>query len=442
MKCLIIFTRPPRSGQTKTRLIPALGAVGAANLQARLTRLLLHRVRVLDKAITVRIDVDNLDLPAARKWLGRRFDYAPQANGDIGRRMAHAFDRAFSAGAQQVVLVGSDIPDVTDSVITRAFDQLTRHDMTLGPAVDGGYYLVGMRRLAAVAGAMDIFAADMPWGTCRVFDQTLAIAGARHLSIGRLPMLRDIDRPADLVYWKKLSSRPSVCAAGSRISVIIPTLNEQHRVGMAIDSLNTAVDIDILVADGGSADATAAIAARHGARVCHAIAGRARQMNAGARRARGDILLFLHADTRLPSDWDYQVRCALGDRAVIAGAFSLGIDAPARKYRWIETAANRRSRWLKLPYGDQAFFLRRQDFLKTGGYARLPIMEDFELMRRLGRQGRVVTLESQAMTSARRWDKLGALRTTLVNQKMVLGYLLGISPKTLTRWYRFSEDRG
>jgi len=439
MKHLIIFTRPPRPGQTKTRLISAIGPVGAANLQARMTRLLLHRVRKLDAAITIRIDVDSRDTSAARKWLGRRFDCAPQIDGDIGRRMAYAFERAFSAGAQQVALIGSDIPDLTAGVISRAFDQLTRHDVILGPAADGGYYLVGMRRAAVAAGAMDIFAADMPWGTRRVFSQTLTIAGARKLSIGRIPVLRDIDRPADLAYWKKLSGRSYIRAAGSRISVIIPALNEQHRIGMAIDSLNTAVDIDIIVVDGGSADATVAIAARHGARVCHAIAGRARQMNAGARRAHGDILLFLHADTRLPSDWDDQVRCALADRAVIAGAFSLGIDAPARKYRLIEMAANMRSRWLQLPYGDQAIFLWRQDFLKNGGYARLPIMEDFELMRRLGRQGRVVTLASRSMASPRRWRKLGALRTTLVNQKVVVGYLLGVSPETLARWYRFQE---
>lgn len=227
-------------------------------------------------------------------------------------------------------------------------------------------------------------------------------------------------------------------AAGRRapISVIIPALNEARRLAAAVQSALTADGIEVIVADGGSSDSTAESARRAGVRVVAAQPGRARQMNAGAALAAGEILLFLHADTRLPAGFDALVCQALAQPGVAGGAFGLRIEAPGRLIRWIEAGANRRSRHLGLPYGDQAVFLPAAVFRSLGGFPDLPVMEDFVLVRRLWRLGKVVTLEAAVLTSGRRWRRRGALKTTLINQIVVAGFYLGVAPERLARLYR------
>ena len=132
-------------------------------------------------------------------------------------------------------------------------------------------------------------------------------------------------------------------------------------------------------------------------------------MNAGAALARGEILLFLHADTRLPEGFDAQIRRILASPGVAAGAFRLGIDATGRRLRFIEQAADLRSRFLKMPYGDQAIFTFAKAFAAIGGYPQLPIMEDFELVRRLRRLGEIAISPSRVSSSPRRWMSLGAV---------------------------------
>jgi rSAM/selenodomain-associated transferase 2 len=197
--------------------------------------------------------------------------------------------------------------------------------------------------------------------------------------------------------------------------------------------------LEIIVADGGSSDNTVAIAESFGARVVRADRGRAGQQNRGAAAAGGEILLFLHADTILPAGFGEAVRTCLARPAAVAGAFRLAIAGPGRGLRLIEALANWRSRRLRMPYGDQALFLRRQTFLRLGGFPEQEIMEDFELVRRLRQLGRIELLELAVSTSARRWRQLGPIRTTLINQAIILGYLLGCSPYSLASWYRSSS---
>jgi len=159
-------------------------------------------------------------------------------------------------------------------------------------------------------------------------------------------------------------------------------------------------------------------------------------MNAGAEAAEGTFLVFLHADTRLPEEFDGYVRRILTESGVAAGAFQLKIDDPSARLRLIEKAANWRSRYLQMPYGDQAIFLRRELFREMGGFPDLPIMEDFQLIRRLRGRGRIVIAPAAVVTSARRWKQLGALRTTLINQLMILGFYLDLEPSRLARWYK------
>lgn len=228
-----------------------------------------------------------------------------------------------------------------------------------------------------------------------------------------------------------------------RISIIIPVLNEQANIQSTIASILTGTKIEAIVVDGGSTDDTCKLALAMGVTVLASAAGRAQQMNVGAKAATGDILVFLHGDTRLPAGFDTLIRAALSTeqrQIPIAGAFGLKIDAPQYQLRWVEIGANWRSRWLQMPYGDQAIFLRATAFAAIGGFPELPIMEDFELIQRLKRRGSIFIIPTPAITSARRWLEKGTLYTTLINQSIVLGYLLGFKPEHLKQLYRRAKS--
>lgn len=222
----------------------------------------------------------------------------------------------------------------------------------------------------------------------------------------------------------------------AKISIIIPTLNEAVTLQETLIHLQDISGAEIIIADGGSQDETVKIARSLGGKVIITPAGRAHQMNAGAAVATGDILLFLHADTRLPSNFEPLVCQALQYPATIAGAFELRIDAQIRGLRLVERMVNMRSRFLGMPYGDQAIFLKATVFYDMGGFPDLPIMEDFELIQRLKRLGKIAIVPAPVLTSGRRWEKLGVVKTTLINQVIIAGYFLGVPLTQLVRWYR------
>jgi rSAM/selenodomain-associated transferase 2 len=224
------------------------------------------------------------------------------------------------------------------------------------------------------------------------------------------------------------------------ISVVIPAIDEERGIRRALESARQP-GVEVIVADGGSADRTREVAASLGARVVVCPPGKGLQMNLAARDAAGEVLLFLHADTVLPGGWVAHVRETLaGDAA--AGAFRLGIDGRRFGLRLIEAGANLRSRCLGLPYGDQALFLGARLFREIGGFPELPIMEDVALVRMLRRRGSIRMAGAAVSTSARRWEKLGPLRTTLVNQALLAGFLLGVEPARLAGWYRGGRHPG
>ncbi|MEH2437980.1 MAG: TIGR04283 family arsenosugar biosynthesis glycosyltransferase [Nostoc sp.] len=222
----------------------------------------------------------------------------------------------------------------------------------------------------------------------------------------------------------------------ARISIIIPTLNEAENIKEAIATTQLGINIEVIVVDGGSNDDTVAIAQSLGVKIISSSPGRAVQMNRGAVAATGEILLFLHADTCLPTGFDDMVRTALQQPGTLAGAFKLRIDASLLSLRWVELGVNLRSHFYQMPYGDQAIFLTKAVFQQIGGFPELPIMEDFELMRRLKPIGQIVIIPTPIVTSARRWLQKGVFKTTLLNQIVIIAYLLGISPKRICRWYR------
>jgi rSAM/selenodomain-associated transferase 2 len=219
------------------------------------------------------------------------------------------------------------------------------------------------------------------------------------------------------------------------ISVIIPTLNEELMIKETFKRLGKA--IEIIVVDGGSNDKTREIAKTLGAKVIiSAKKGRALQMNLGGKIAKGDILLFLHADTLLPPDYQELIINTLSESNVIAGAFQLKIEGQEKSLRLVEKLVNWRSRFFSLPYGDQGIFLKASVFEDLSGFPELPIMEDFELIQRLKKRGKIAIVSSAVVTSGRRWRKLGVWKTTIINQLVILGYYLKIPPKLLKHFYR------
>lgn len=221
--------------------------------------------------------------------------------------------------------------------------------------------------------------------------------------------------------------------------MIIPVFNEAANLPQTLASIQPHHDLEIIVVDGGSQDTTVEIAQSFGVKVVSApAANRAFQMNLGALSATGNVLLFLHADTVLPKGFDTMVCQVLNtpDRdQPIAGAFALCIDAPLPSLRIVERGVNWRSRWLKMPYGDQAIFIKSSLFHQIGGFPKLPIMEDFELMWRLRSKGRIVIISVPVITSARRWLRVGVWQTMIINQLIIIAYFLGIPPQKIAQWY-------
>jgi rSAM/selenodomain-associated transferase 2 len=221
------------------------------------------------------------------------------------------------------------------------------------------------------------------------------------------------------------------------ISVIIPALNEEACLERCIESIRSAgMGCEIIVADGGSKDRTREAAESYPeVRVVRSEPGRGNQMNSGASHARGELLLFLHADTVLEKGWHDDIAAALRSDEVIGGAFTFAIDNPMQKYRGVEAWVSMRCRIFRLPYGDQAIFIRRSAFEKLSGYKDMPLMEDVDLVTRMKKLGRIALLKTKAVTSGRRWVSKGLIRTAAINQVTMLLYLLGVSPHRLARLY-------
>ena len=233
----------------------------------------------------------------------------------------------------------------------------------------------------------------------------------------------------------RLTHCKSLANAAPRISVIVPTLNEAACLAATLDALALAPGDELIVVDAGSTDGTPDIARRYTSQFYQGPRGRAQQMNHGARHAAGDILIFLHADTLLPTDGPDAVRCALQQPSTVGGAFRLVIAPPTLALRLVAWGTNLRSRFGGLPYGDQALFVPRRVFEDLGGYDDVPFMEDVRLVQALRRRGRLVILPQAVATSGRRWQRDGVLRTTARNVALMILYFCGVPPATLKRWY-------
>jgi rSAM/selenodomain-associated transferase 2 len=208
------------------------------------------------------------------------------------------------------------------------------------------------------------------------------------------------------------------------ISVVIPTLNEAAHLAEALRSVDGA-GAEIIVVDGGSVDETVQLARDAGVRVLTSDRGRARQLRAGSEQATGEIILFLHADTTLAKGWVNAVEAVMRDPLCAGGAFKFRLKERGLRSHWIEFWVQVRMALFRLPYGDQALFMRREDLEQMGGVPIVPVMEDLDLVRGIKRAGRLCVLPLAATTSRRRYKGRGTLRTIGAHQYALLGWALG-----------------
>jgi hypothetical protein len=433
-KSLAIFTRYPEPGQTKTRLIPELGPEKAAQLQADMT---LHAVRTAHAVYDTQIQIryTGADEKDVQDWLGDRDTLVDQGAGDLGQRMARTFEETFQDGIDHVVIVGIDSPDISPELLEGAFKQLQSFDVVIGPAIDGGYYLIGLRKGISSEALVSLFT-DIDWGTEMVRSATLKKAAAFGLSVRLLPPLGDVDNPEDLPLWGKF--RPSF--EKPLVSVIIPTLNAEDTIVDTLKSVFTSSNSEVIVSDGGSTDRTIELAKSTGAQIVHAPKGRGAQMNVGAAMAASDWLLFLHADTLLPPNYFQEISDILTHPLASAGAFSFSTDFSTLSMRFIRFWVNLRGRILQLPYGDQALFLKKSTFQLVGGFSEIPILEDLIMIKKLQKAGKIRIAKSSVTTSARRWKRLGPWRNTLENQRILIGWKRGTPIEELAKSYRNDDS--
>lgn len=430
---LILFMKAPVLGRVKTRLAQSLGEESATTLY----RLMCEHLLTLPHNSDVMVAYDD----EARASLPPYLEGIPlfyQTGDDLGMRMQNAFKTVFAQGYKSAILVGSDIPEVDKRILEEAFSALSRSDAILSPTYDGGYYLIGFHAHTFCQEAFE----GILYSQNDVYANTLL--KLVHLCVAQGVMLRDIDTLDDLRTFLKTAFSSPLCdfakhalKALPKISVIIPVYHEDETLLLTITHLRAMAytqSYEIIVVD------THAITTLHrftleNVHLAYAKKGRANQMNEGALKARGEILLFLHADTRLPYHWDRGIEQALEHHT--AGAFSLGIDDKHPALRLIEMMANLRTSITQLPYGDQAHFFKTSFFKSLDGYANIPLMEDVELMQRLKKRGeKIALLKPKVLTSARRWHKEGILYTTLRNRVLSFLYSVGLSPEKLIQYYQ------
>ncbi|MAI77487.1 MAG: glycosyltransferase [Deltaproteobacteria bacterium] len=235
-----------------------------------------------------------------------------------------------------------------------------------------------------------------------------------------------------------------------KIAVVIPALEESKQIAGAVQNAQAASDssrspgpsgvgwteIEVVVVDGGSLDETVSLARKAGARVISSDSGRSRQLEAGWRAVSADIVLFLHADTRLEAGWSSAIAGAMKEPGVVGGAFQLCFGDPGFGFRWIEFFVRIRVALFGLPYGDQAIFIRRPVLEAMGGLRPVPIMEDLDLVQGMKKYGRMQSLPLKATTSARRYADQGLLRTVLLHGLALLAWRFGVDRERIARWSR------
>lgn len=220
------------------------------------------------------------------------------------------------------------------------------------------------------------------------------------------------------------------------IGVVIPVINEAENLAAVVQNAWDCGANRVVVADGGSSDGTLTLAKQLDCELVNSLPGRGMQLNHGADQLDCTVVLFLHADCRLDANCGQQIRSAVTHDQATWGCFQQRIANDAGIYRWLEWGNRQRAYWQRLVYGDQGLWVRRELYRAAGGVPEIPLMEDFVLAQRLGRYNRPAILSGPITVNARRWERRGVIRQTLLNWRIAAMYRLGVSPSQLAKLYR------
>ena len=455
---LIVFTREPEPGRTKTRLMPYFSAEKCAELHRCMLKDISKEMRSVDADMIV-VYTGGSDGPEfLRKTFGRNTVFIKQRGADIGIRMQNAISEALRLGYNKAVLIGTDIPELESETIDAAFAMLDVCDVVMGPTEDGGYYLIGMKEVRPEAFSAKLYGVDT------VFNETITAMGEAGINVGCVDEYSDIDVPEDISGFRRRmrdddfirrSYTGRFLADNAAVSVIIPVYNESSGIEDLLEQLLPyRNECEIIIIDGGSTDDTVnkarELIAKYfnepGCRVSvsESDKGRSIQMNTGALASTGDILFFLHSDSILPKDFLKEIRRTMSARDW--GCF--GVKFPSKNVFMITNRiiSNHRARFRWLPYGDQGIFIDRDLFFEMGMFPEIPIMEDYEFSLKLKRYGFKPGMATRRITtSARRYIRPGRgpikgtcdiLKTELNMWRLRSMFRRGKSPEEIIRLYK------
>jgi len=425
----MVFLRYPEPGKVKSRLAADIGRQPAADLYARLVRRTLGVVGDFQRTRSRLRVLLFYDPPESEEAVKQGYpgpwQFVAQAGCDLGERMAHAFRDAQGRGWQHAVLIGTDIADLQLTDLEDGFQALEEGQAVLGPAADGGYYLIGLNR------PCEAVFQSQAWGSESVFERTRATLGTRGFSVKILKQRTDVDREEDL-------SHPGLRdLVRHRVSVVIPTLQPVDDLQPLLAALEAQLwpEDEIILVQGREhpQDDQATIGSR--VRLLRSPQGRGLQLNRGAHAASGDLFWFLHSDCLPPANFGYYIRklttaphFALGCFQLAFSPTSAALDAIAR---WVDI----RTRYFGLPYGDQGLFCRRESFEKVGGFRKAFLMEDVDFVRSMRSLGKILVIPEKITASPERYVKGGIIKNSLRNHLLLLLYRLGVDDRTLYSLY-------
>ncbi|XP_014677751.1 PREDICTED: uncharacterized protein LOC106817586 isoform X2 [Priapulus caudatus] len=477
---VVIFGRYPQPGRSKTRLTPLLGEAGAAKAQLVMTNQLLEKLLPMQTQakpmegyqceFAVEMHYSSGSRKGMANWLAAYkhrypgFSWRVQEGSDLGDRMQKSFWTMFKHGFTIVIIIGSDIPGLNLIHINDAVEKLLpgNTNMVVGPAKDGGYYLVGLHRSAIPQ--LDSAFKGIDWGSEYVYNQQMQLARSVGLKVKPLTtVLEDVDVPSDMAVFERYTHVSPKQLVSPTWTIVVPMRNEVHHVKAVVQNVvknaRCLSNITLVFSDDGSTDGSTVQVEKmqqlYGCQLTiklvtsEARRGRGPVLNAGAADADTDCLLFLHCDSRLPRHFDDHARDALSVPGAAAGAFLFATDSVhdpearskvtslfAWSMRVLEWGANVRSKYFEMPYGDQGLFMSRRVFERVAGFPPVPLMEDVALVSRVKRLGHMQLASCDpCVSSSRRWLTHGVLKVTLLSQFILAAYMVGVDPRRLAQWY-------
>lgn len=438
-RAIILFTRVPAAGKTKTRMMPHLTPGQCAMLHACFLRDIAAECRKCGADLIVSYTPDG-GAERLRKILGRQMEYVPQKGENLGERMFNAISETLLRGYDACLLVGTDVPELRENHLKKAFWVLQDKDTAFGKTADGGYYLIGMKQPLKEAFGLDAY------GHERVFEETLRALGDAGLTAGFTDTLYDMDTVQDLRGLRSRMRRDETLRRShtgrflektARISIIVPVYNERKTIEAIQKQLWPLKEqCEILFVDGGSTDGTPGMVWPEFT-LLSSEKGRARQMNLGAEKSSGDILFFLHCDSEIPKKPLEEIRRVMKNHR--AGCFGIAFHSRNFFMFTCRVISNHRVKDRRVMFGDQGIFVERELFFEAGEFPELPIMEDYQFSLTLKAMGIKPGLAGKRIyTSDRRFQggTIQKLRLMWRMNRLRKMYRDGTDIETIAELYR------